>query len=259
MISQNLSFPLVATSYTSYDHQITVHQDPGDNSHYFWSCQFFLTNHMPGYMGLQTDTSSDGHFLGRGIRVGMADAIKAYHEDSNEVLAGISGKTIFLPYQWHEGTTYTLSVRKVTHENKGNWWQFSVKDHDTQSTHRIGSFFLPFEDGLSHEIVTRTEYLGPGSRNHFPKSGAAEFFNPLMSSFEGNHEEVSSPSSSQFERPVIAGCKIKRGSHRFSSLHQIKSTQPPETAQRPELPLLKAMKIVISHLKLQCVRRVLEF
>ena len=245
MITQHISFPLFEEGYHRYDHHLKVHRDPERNSHYFFCCQFSMTNGQLGHMGLLTDMVTASGENVKAVAVWLVNGTHVTPErplaQINDTLYGEPGRCLCIPFEWQKGLAYRISMVRYSRENEGCWWRFSVQAAGMDEL-TIGKIFLPDHGQIAEQVFVSTTCLltdHPSFDGKPEKSVSVEFFDPIM--YVPEVAEAIPPAVSVFEKPCFTSCKITRGEVRFSSLQSITIPIPAERLEPADpstLPLM---------------------
>ncbi len=160
--------------------RITVHQDPGAASSYFWAQQFFYPGkNEGGYIGLQTGGTQKGRNAGKQFIFSVWN-IKEADPGKGAVCEPFGGEgngmKCSLIYDWKEGREYTVTVAIAENRLVG-----TVQESGTRNFFLIGTMPMPRgSDSLSHGSLIWIEYFGV-TRNCEEMPAQSATFAPLPS------------------------------------------------------------------------------
>lgn len=132
--------------FYNYDVDLTINEDPGENSSYFWANQFHFLDGDGGWIGLQTNGFMQGRWIGKMALFSIWQALEADPGPDSICESLDDGKVFscFMPYQWQKGHTYKLRVWVLDTDSSGNeWWGAWIGDELTNKSVYLGKILVP--------------------------------------------------------------------------------------------------------------------
>ena len=151
--------------FDDFEVLLTIDVDPGIQSAYYWAHQFGFKDGDGGYMGLQTNGCMQGQWVGKMAIFSIWEALDAEPGPgaSCEWFTGEGeGWSCRKKYNWVEGYTYSLRIKKEgVDEQQNEWWSAYIKDITTSDETFLGRIKVPASwKGLDTSSAVWVEYYG---------------------------------------------------------------------------------------------------
>lgn len=151
--------------FNNFEILLTINIDPGIQSTYYWAHQFHYKNEKVAYMGLQTNGIMHGQWVGKMAIFSIWDALEAEPGPgaSCEWFTGEGeGWSCRKKYNWVEGHTYGLRIKKEgVDEQQNEWWGAYIIEIITSEEIFLGRIKVPaFWGGLDDYTAVWVEYYG---------------------------------------------------------------------------------------------------
>ena len=156
---------LSGSGFYNFDVLLTIDEDPGVQSAYYWAHQFHYKNEKVGYMGLQTNGHMQGEWVRKMAIFSIWDALEAEPGPgaSCEWFTGEGeGWSCRIKYNWVEGHTYCLRIEACgIDEQENEWWGAWIIDTSTSQETFIGKIKVPASwQRLDNYSAVWVEYYG---------------------------------------------------------------------------------------------------
>lgn len=152
--------------FYNFDVFLTVDNDPGTSSAYFWAHQFGFKGGDGGYMGLQTNGYMQGRWVGKMaiFSIWNAKAAKSGPGAACERFSGEGeGWSCRMQYNWVQGRTYRLRLWELCCAERpweDEWWGAWIMDTITGQEVFIGQIQVPSSWDWLNSSVVWVEYYG---------------------------------------------------------------------------------------------------
>jgi hypothetical protein len=137
------------------DMNISILNDPGSSSAYYWSHFFVFSNSSGfsrvGYIGLQTN--------GKKAIFSIWNALDAQGPNCRRFGGEGVGYQCLINYNFQQGHTYRVRVWRLSNDNTGDWWGGWISDIQTRVENTIGFIKSPPNSGLIKKSYLFDEYF----------------------------------------------------------------------------------------------------
>lgn len=165
MVSNNISFSPTSTG-SQIDFPIQVTHEPGENGRTFYAHQFWFVGGVGGYVGIQQNSGTQKTAL---FSIWNAPAAAPGSATKCQPFGGEgTGIQCPLKYNWAEGSTYTISVSRVSAGTGGgnSIWRATITNPAGNST-TIGEIYVPASQGLLQGTAVQfVENFSQGSQQY---------------------------------------------------------------------------------------------
>jgi len=151
--------------FSNFDVLLTIEEDPGIQSAYYWAHSFYFKNKEIGYMGLQTNGYMQGEWIGKMAIFSIWDALAAEPgpgASCEEFTGEGEGWSCRIKYNWAEGRIYDLRVGALgIDEQENEWWGAWIIDTSSNQETYIGKIKVPASwQWLDNSSAVWVEYYG---------------------------------------------------------------------------------------------------
>jgi hypothetical protein len=152
--------------FYNFDVLLTIDVDPGTSAYYYWAHQFHFNNGDGGYMGLQTNGSMQGRWVGKMaiFSIWQAKAAQPGPGAACERFTGEGeGWSCRMQYKWVQGHAYRLRLWELCCADKpqqDEWWGAWIMDTTTGQEVFLGQIQVPSSWQWLDWSVVWVEYYG---------------------------------------------------------------------------------------------------
>jgi malectin (di-glucose binding ER protein)/uncharacterized protein DUF3472 len=150
------SFSTSSTSLGNETIDVTVNVDPGSGSDRFFAYQAGTTLNQNAYIGLVTDLTVNGIYLGKGANFSIWGASGSPDSQCSLFTDEGTGWGCHIAFAWVAGHAYALTMSATA--TNGTSWTGSIVDTTTKTTTTIGAVTTPAM--WLQNPLTFTEYFG---------------------------------------------------------------------------------------------------
>jgi hypothetical protein len=136
---------------------LTINVDPGPNSSRYFAYQAGTTIQQNAYIGLSTDQTINGTYVGKGANFSVWGATGSPDSDCQYFNTEGTGWGCHIAYAWRAGHTYALTMSAVATD--GTSWAGWITDTTTNTRTVLGTITTP--PMWLQNPLTFSEYYGP--------------------------------------------------------------------------------------------------